>query len=212
MLQGNGGEDRLQEILVKSPMHRSVRWELTVLKERLARKTLDIPEGVDLEVRGGNVTVKGPLGALQNDFSHAQVTIQREGAQVSVETPWPNKRKAALVGTIRSHIHNMIVGVTTGFKYKLMTVYAHFPMSVKVQGREVIIENFGGERRPRKARIQGDVKVTVAGDDVTVAGISIEHVSQTAANIQEATKIRKKDHRIFLDGVYVYEKGMDSVA
>jgi large subunit ribosomal protein L6 len=183
------------------------------MKERLAREILDIPEDVDLEVRGGTVAVKGPLGALQNDFSHAQVTIQREGAQVSIEMPWPNKRKAALVGTIRSHIRNMIVGVTAGFEYKLMTVYAHFPMSVKVQGREVIIENFHGERRSRKARIRGDVTVTVAGDDVTVAGINIEHVSQTAANIQEATKIRKKDQRVFLDGVYVYEKrkGMDSV-
>ncbi len=183
------------------------------MKQLLARKTLVIPENVDLEVRNGVVAVEGPLGVLQNDFSHAQVIIQREGVQVSVETAWPNKRKTALVGTIRSHINNMIVGVTIGFVYKLKTVYAHFPMSVKVKGREVIIENFSGERRPRKARIQGDVKVTVAGDDVTVSGINIEDVSQTAANIQEATKIRNKDQRVFLDGVYIYEKGrgMDSV-
>ena len=184
------------------------------MKERLARETLAIPKGVDLDVREGTVTVNGPLGSLQNDFSHAQVTIEREGAQVSIETPWPNKRKAALVGTIRSHIRNMIVGVTAGFEYKLKTVYAHFPMSVKVQGREVIIENYHGERRPRRAPIRGDVKVTVAGDDVTVAGINLEHVSQTAANIQEATQIKRKDQRVFLDGVYVYEKrkGIESVA
>lgn len=211
MLQGNGREDRLQEVLVKNPTQ---RWKWTGMKERLARETLDIPEGVDVVVTGGTVAVKGPLGALQNDFSHARVTIHRDGAHVSIETPWPNKRKAALVGTIRSHIRNMIVGVTTGFQYKLTTVYAHFPMSVKVQGREVIIENFHGERRSRKARILGDAKVTVAGDDVTIAGINLGHVSQTAANIQEATQIRKKDQRVFLDGVYVYEKGkgMNGVA
>jgi large subunit ribosomal protein L6 len=52
----------------------------------------------------------------------------------------------------------------------------------------------------------GDTKVIVKGEDIIVQGINLEDVSQTAANIQNSTKIRSKDPRVFLDGIYVYEK------
>jgi len=70
----------------------------------------------------------------------------------------------------------------------------------------VAIENFTGERSPRMARIMGEAKVVVKGDDVIVQGINIEDVSQTAANIEKATKVKVKDPRVFLDGIYVYER------
>ncbi|MBS7635615.1 50S ribosomal protein L6, partial [Candidatus Bathyarchaeota archaeon] len=89
---------------------------------------------------------------------------------------------------------------------KLKIVYAHFPISVKVNGNKIIIENFMGERSPRTAKIIGDVKVSVKGDDVIIQGINIEDVSQTAANIEQATRIKNRDPRRFLDGIYVYEK------
>jgi large subunit ribosomal protein L6 len=100
----------------------------------------------------------------------------------------------------------MMTGVAKGFTVKLKIVFAHFPVSVKIQDDWVIIENFQGEQRPRQARIHGDVKIAVEGDDISVQGINIEQVTQTAANIQQATKIKKKDPRVFLDGIYVFEK------
>ena len=110
------------------------------------------------------------------------------------------------MGTVRSHVQNMITGVTKGFTYKLKVVFSHFPISIKVDGRRVLIENFIGERSPRVAKIVGDAKVTVKGEDVIVQGINVEDVAQTAANIQQATKIKRKDPRKFLDGIYVYER------
>jgi large subunit ribosomal protein L6 len=76
----------------------------------------------------------------------------------------------------------------------------------------VLIENFTGERNPRKAKIIGDVKVKIQGEDVIVQGINLEDVSQTAANVEQATKVKRKDPRIFLDGLYVYEQteGMEA--
>jgi large subunit ribosomal protein L6 len=152
--------------------------------------TVEIPEGVEGTLDGRVVTIKGKNGELVRDFSHAPI----------------NKKEAALVGTVRSHIQNMIKGVTTGFTYKLKIVFSHFPITVKVQGKTLTIQNFTGERSPRKAKIMGDTKVTIKGDDIIVQGINLEDVSQTAANIQNATKIRKKDPRVFLDGIYVFEK------
>ena len=85
-------------------------------------------------------------------------------------------------------------------------VFAHFPITVKTMGKQILVENFVGERSPRVADIVGDTKVTVEGDDVIVKGVSLEDVGQTAANVELATKIRRKDQRIFLDGLYIYHK------
>ncbi|MEM3356509.1 MAG: 50S ribosomal protein L6, partial [Candidatus Bathyarchaeia archaeon] len=110
---------------------------------------------------------------------------------VRVWAAWPRKKEAAMVGTIYSHIQNMITGVEKGFSYKLKIVFSHFPISVKVQDKAVVIENFTGERRARKAKIIGDVKVKVQSEDVVVEGINLEDVSQTAANIEQATKVKR---------------------
>jgi large subunit ribosomal protein L6 len=168
--------------------------------------TVEIPEDVEGKLEGRIVTIKGEKGELTRDFSHAPINIQLEGKTVTVQASWPRKKEAALVGTVRSHIQNMIKGVTKGFTYKLKIVFSHFPITVKIKEKTLTIENFTGERNPRKAKIMGDTKVTVKEDDIIVQGINLEDVSQTAANIQNATKIRKKDPRVFLDGIYVYEK------
>jgi large subunit ribosomal protein L6 len=168
--------------------------------------TVEIPEGVDGTLEGRIVTIKGEKGELVRDFSHAPITIQLEGKTVTVQASWPRKKEAALVGTVCSHIQNMIKGVTAGFTYKLKIVFSHFPITVKIQGKTLTIQNFTGERSPRKAKIMGDTKVTIKGDDIIVQGINLEDVSQTAANIQNVTKIKSKDPRVFLDGIYVYEK------
>jgi len=169
-------------------------------------KSIKIPEGVEVKVEGRIVTVKGEKGTLTTDFSHAPVYIGLNENTVTVKANWPRKREAALVGTVYSHIQNMITGVTKGFTYKLKIVFSHFPISVKVREKTVAIENFTGERSPRFTKIVGDTKVTVKDEDVIVQGINIDDVSQTAANIETATKIKIKDPRVFLDGIYVYER------
>ena len=169
-------------------------------------KTVEIPEDVDIKIDGRIVTVRGEKGELTRDFSHTSISIYLEEKRITAKANWPRKREAALVGTICSHVRNMITGVTKGFTYKLKIVFSHFPISVKVKERTVVIENFTGERSPRIAKIVGDSKVAVKGEDIIVNGINVEAVSQTAANIEQATKIKKKDHRVFLDGIYVYER------
>lgn len=171
-----------------------------------ATKLIEIPEGVDVKVEGRIVTVMGEKGTLTRDFSHAPLSIMLEGDVIKVQVNWPRKMGASLVGTVSSHIKNMIIGVTKGFTYKLKIVFSHFPISVKVSEKTVTIENFTGERSPHVAKIMGETKVVVKGEDVVVQGINIEDVSQTAANIESATKIKLKDPRVFLDGIYIYER------
>ncbi|MCW4047016.1 MAG: 50S ribosomal protein L6 [Candidatus Bathyarchaeota archaeon] len=169
-------------------------------------KTIQVPEDVELSLEGRKITVKGEKGTLTHDFSYAPISIKVEGKSVRIWAEWPRKKEAALVGTIYSHIQNMITGVRKGFTYKLKIVFSHFPISLKVQGKTLLIENFTGERRARKAKIIGDAQVKIQSEDIIVEGINLEDVSQTAANIEQATKVKKKDPRVFLDGLFVYER------
>ena len=169
-------------------------------------KTINVPESVRITLEGRKVTVEGEKGTLARDFSFAPISIETNGKTVRVWAEWPRKKEAALVGTIHSHIKNMISGVQKGFTYKLKIVFSHFPISVKVQGRTLFIENFTGERRERKVKLIGDVKVKIQSEDILVEGVNLEDVSQTAANIEQATKVKSKDPRVFLDGIYVFER------
>ena len=175
-------------------------------------KVVQVPDDVEVAIEGRKVTVKGVKGTLTRDFSHAPISMELNGKNIRVWAEWPRKKEAALVGAVCSHIQNMITGVRKGFTYKLKIVFSHFPISVKVKDKTILIENFTGERTARKARIMGDTQVKVQSEDIIVQGINLEDVSQTAANIEQATKVKRKDPRVFLDGIYVYEKseGMEA--
>lgn len=182
------------------------------------REEVEIPENVELTVEGMEVRVKGPLGELVRDFSHVhKLLLSKENNKVILEMYFADKRGRAAIKTIASHIRNMIIGVTRGFRYKMKIIYAHYPMEVKVdeKNRLIIIRNFIGEKSDRYARIEEGVKVKVTEDDVIVEGIDIDAVGRTAANIHLAThlagKLRKSPHGReggpgILDGIYLYEK------
>ena len=169
------------------------------------REEIEIPEGVDV-IMEDEVTVKGPNGETSRKFTYPNVTIAKEDNLVVLETAFPKKKDKSMIGTTRAHINNMITGVTDGFTYHMKIVFAHFPMTVKVEKDIVSIDNFLGERHPRTAKIVGSAKVTVKGDEVTITGINKEHVGQTMANLEQATKIKGRDPRVFQDGIYLTSK------
>ncbi len=168
----------------------------------------EIPDGVEVRVSGKTVTVKGPLGQLERDFSKMPlVSFRVEGNKIFVETDGDRKRHKMMLNTALAHVKNMITGVTKGYRYRLEVVHVHFPIRVRLQGDEIIVENFLGEKTPRVTRKHGDVTVKIQGKEITVEGINIEHVGQTAANIEQVTRVRSKDRRIFRDGIYLTERG-----
>jgi large subunit ribosomal protein L6 len=199
MLSGTSAEPRIQEV--------HVAWE-NMARVELAERDLPIPEGVQLSVEGRRIKATGPKGTLEEDFAHLPVQFALKDQTLTIYAPWARKREVALVGTALAHVRNMIRGVTSGYTYKLKIVYAHFPVTVKVNEKEkkLTIDNFTGEKTPRVAKIIGNAKVKVVGDEIHVQGNSLSDVSQTAANIQDGTRIPDKDQRVFLDGIYVFEK------
>ena len=90
------------------------------------REEIPVPEGVEVTI-DKEVTVKGPKGELKRKFKQGNVTIKQEDSMVVLETRFPKKKDKAMLGTIKSHISNMIQGLTEGFTYRMKIVYAHFP-------------------------------------------------------------------------------------
>ena len=170
------------------------------------REEIPIPEGIDVTIDDG-ITIKGSNGQLERNFNYPRISIKKEDNNVVLEANFPKKKDKAMLGTIRSHISNMIIGLTDGFTYNMKIVYAHFPMTVKASKDKVTIENFLGERYPRTARIEGSAKVQVNGDEVVITGINKEDVGQTMANLEQATKIKGRDPRVFQDGIYFVSRG-----
>jgi len=179
---------------------------MTKKKNVAAEVYVEIPDNVNVEIDGNSISVKGEKGELSRELRLGNAKIVKEDKKIVLSSQSERRKDLALLGTLRGAIKNMVHGVSDGIEYKLKIVYSHFPMGVKVQGNRVMIENFLGEKHPRKADILGNVKIEIKGQNVTVSGIEKEKVAQTAANIEQATRIKRLDPRVFQDGCYIVEK------
>ena len=165
-----------------------------------------IPEGVTITQKKHMLTFVGPLGKTHKSFRLIPVNIEITENKVLLKTIEFKKRDYAILHTTRSIIRNICEGLIEGYTIKMKIVFAHFPITVKVDGNDIIIENFQGERAPRKTVIVGNTKVVPKGEDVILTGEVWTDITQTAANIELKTKVKNKDHRVFLDGIYAFEK------
>jgi large subunit ribosomal protein L6 len=166
-------------------------------------KQLTVPDGVDVEIDGKAVKVSGEKGTLERKFKHFHdIKIDKKDGEIVVSSKSEKRNVKSMVGTIRAHIQNMVAGVSEGHVKKMKVIYSHFPVTIKIEGENVIISNFLGEKLPRVAKIKGDVTVDVNGQDITVSGLDKEDIGQTCSNIEQACRITKFDRRVFQDGIY----------
>jgi len=167
---------------------------------------LQIPEEVSAEVDHLDLTVDGPNGSVTRRLWYPDVTVSVDGDEVVIAAESEDAKTNSTVGTFESHVENMFHGVTEGWEYEMEVFYSHFPMQVNVQGDEVVIENFLGEKAPRRTTIHGETQVDVSGEEITLSGPDIEAVGQTAADIEQLTRVTDKDIRVFQDGAYITNK------
>jgi len=167
---------------------------------------IQIPENVKVSLNGSMLHVQGPLGKVYKNFKKIPVLIEINNNKILLKKTGERKKHQAILNTARSLIQTLCIGVVDGFTIKMKIVYSHFPITVSVEGKKVLVKNFQGERAERVSVIKGDTLVVAKGDDVIITGPVLTDVSQTAANIQLNTKVKNKDHRVFLDGIYKYYK------
>lgn len=164
--------------------------------KKIIQDQVEIPSGVTIVASNNVLSVSGSKGKVQRDLNLRSVKISVDGNIVKVSGPMRE------LNTVTSHVRNLILGCSEGYVQNMKVIYAHFPMSISVSGKQVSIKNFVGEKQPRVLNIVGDTKVDVKGASVVVSGPSKEDVFQTVANLRSATKIRNLDSRIFQDGIY----------
>jgi len=182
-----------------------------------SQETLDIPDGVKVAIKARNIVVEGPRGKLTKNLGHLSVSFSKASEKViNIELHHGTRKNVATLRTVRTLINNMIIGVTKGYKYKMRYVYAHFPINVNIDKNnetgnyEVEIRNFLGEKITRRVIMHQGVDVETSKnvkDEIQLLGNDLESVSQSAADIQQICRVRNKDIRKFLDGLYVSERG-----
>jgi large subunit ribosomal protein L6 len=165
-----------------------------------------IPENVKVRLTGHMLHVEGPLGKTHKNFKKIPVNININNNKIVLKASGTRKKHYAILNTAKSIIQTLCEGVIDGYTIKMKIISSHFPITVKTDGKRVLIENFQGEKAHRVTRIWGESKVISKGEDLIITGHVLTDVTQTAAEIQDGTKVKNKDHRVFLDGIYRYFK------
>jgi large subunit ribosomal protein L6 len=170
---------------------------------RIGRQPVEIPSGVEVEVDGSRVTVRGPRGALEQTF-HREMKIVREDGTLRVERPSDAGPHRALHGLTRTLIANMVEGVTNGFEKRLEIVGVGYRAALKGEDLELSLGFSHTVVVPRPEGIEFEVP---APTRITVRGIDKQAVGEMAANIR---KIRKpepyKGKGVRYEGEYVRKK------
>ena len=177
----------------------------TEILKKLSTEVL-IPDNVKVGLKSTMLSVEGPLGKTYKNFKKIPVKIEINNNKININAIGKRNKDYAILNTAKSIIQNLCEGVIEGYTIKMKIVFSHFPITVKVEGKKILIENFQGERAPRVSRIFGGTKVMPKGDDVIITGHVLTDVTQTAAEIEQNSKVKNKDHRVFLDGIYKFEK------
>ena len=149
---------------------------------RIGRMPISIPAGVDVKIEAGNlVTVKGPKGTLTQQL-HPAMTIAQEGAELHVTRPNDAKENRALHGLTHSLLHNMVVGVTDGFKKERDVngvVYR-----VAKEGKKLVM-NLGFSHQVTMEEPEGIAIDVPNPNKIIISGASKQQVGQFAAEVRE---------------------------
>ena len=168
--------------------------------------SVKIPAGVQVELSGSEVRVSGSGKSGSRHFRSTDVHLKRDGSNLEVWAASGRRNIRAEAKSIATHIHNMLNGLGKPYEYRLEIVYSHFPINASVKQGYVEISNVGGAKHPKKARILGETKVEIKGKDIIVKGHDKEAAGQSAANMEQRTRIKGKDMRVFQDGIYITQK------
>ncbi len=166
----------------------------------------ELPQGMQASVEKGTLTVKSSGKQVSKTFNSRELEVTVEGNGIKVRAKKQKKRVIPLINAFVSHMKNIVLGLSDGFEYRLEIVYSHFPMTVTQKEKIIEITNVGGSKKHRLARVVGDSVVQIKGKEITVTGLNKEHVGQTAANMEQVSKIKGKDKRVFQDGIYIVSK------
>jgi len=175
----------------------------TKTKRKKIEEVIEVPEGINVEIKKEMIKFVKDGAEIEKKLFYPAV---KQDSNLIISCEKPTKRDKKLIKSAAAHVKNIVNGLEEKYVYKLQICSVHFPMNVSVQGNEVIIKNFLGEVKDRKAKILPNTEVKIEGEVVSVESCDKDAAGQTAANIETATKVKNRDRRIFQDGIFITEK------
>ncbi|EAX81392.1 ribosomal protein L6, putative [Trichomonas vaginalis G3] len=183
----------------------------------LHQEHFKIPENIKCTVKSGVVTIEHQdpkdkkTSKLVKDLSHLKLDFEYDenDHQIVARCWFGNRKLLARIGTLFGIVKNMITGVTLGWRYKMHFVYSHFPIkhTCSEDGRTFDFNGFMGHKEHKIVTAPEGVRIwsneSVAKDEINIEGANLEDVSLVCGQIHQLTKIKDKDLRKFLDGIYV---------
>jgi large subunit ribosomal protein L6 len=166
---------------------------------RVAKKPISIPKGVEINLNGRQLSMKGPKGNLQMDL-HPSVSIEKSDTELNVKAA---DGAMVMAGTTRALLNNMMVGVTRGYERKLNLVGVGY--RAQAQGKKLNLTL--GFSHPVEYAVPEGVKIeTPSQTEILVSGVDKQKVGQAAADIRayrppepyKGKGVRYADERIVL--------------
>ncbi|HOK69991.1 MAG TPA: 50S ribosomal protein L6 [Bacillota bacterium] len=147
---------------------------------RIGKKPVPVPKGVEVELDGSIITVKGPKGALSQEIP-ARISVEVADGEIRVTRPSDNRLDRSMHGLTRALIANMVHGVTEGFEKSLEIIGTGYRASK--QGETLVLQV--GYSHPVEIVPENGIQIDVPSPTkITVRGIDKQLVGQTAANIR----------------------------
>lgn len=166
----------------------------------------EIPAGINVEISGREIIARKGNAEVRKKFRTEIITFEKKDNKIVFSCKENKKRYRAIMNTFIAILRNMFRGLEKEYVYKMKIVHAHFPITVQKKEGFLEVHNFGGEKKPRIAKIVGATVVEIKGKDIILRGPSKEDVGQTAANLEKVSRVKNRDLRVFQDGIYLTEK------
>lgn len=175
--------------------------------EKKLLEEIEIPEAVEAKYENDILYLKKNDKKLERKI-HPLINIKIDRNKIIISARRNRRMERKMFGTTIAHVKNMINGFLENFKYRLQIVNVHFPMSVSFDKdkNELIVKNFLGEKKERRIKLIENVNVKITKDIIELDSFDIEKAGLVAAKIENGTKVRNKDRRVYQDGIYLIEK------
>src|SRR3989344_9131338 len=175
------------------------------MKQKI-QEEIEIPSEISCNFNGKIFEASKSNISLVKEMDVPSIKIEIKGNKIILSTEKGNKKELKYIKSSIAHIKNIFSGLDKKYVYKLEACNVHFPMTLKVEGNNLLINNFLGEKVSRKAKIVSGVEIEIKGAKITLSSHSKDAAGETATNIEKATKIKNRDRRIFQDGIFIVEK------
>ena len=148
---------------------------------RIGRAPIPVPDGVNIEISGQHVTVKGPKGTLDREL-HAEIGVARDGDALVVTRPSEAKMHKQLHGLTRTLVNNMVIGVTAGYRKPLEITGVGYRAAAQGKNLQLAL---GYSHEVVYPIPEGITVATPKPTEIVVSGTDKQKVGQVAAEIRE---------------------------